>query len=105
MKTTRSAFLLILLVSSGAATGCDRHTQSWVGEVTTISPRLCVGRSEAAGTCFIVRDSQTLKKVHIGECVRVRFTPPQDGVGPSSLKAIKPVDPEWHLADCSTHLR
>lgn len=102
MKTTRSALVLMLLLSGGVVTACDRHTQSWVGEVTTTSPRLCVGRSGAAGTCFIVPDSRTVKKMHIGECVTVKFTTPKDGAGPSSLMAIKPADAKSHRADCPT---
>jgi hypothetical protein len=81
MRRGKLALALVGLTTGGIVAGCVAYRDSWVGEVMTLSPRLCVGRHNAAGTCFIAKSPQILTTLHIGECVEVSFTPSQDVAG------------------------
>jgi hypothetical protein len=100
MKRAGLAMALVGLATGGIIAGCGADSNSRVGQVTTLSPRLCVGRHAATGTCFVAKSPQILTTLHIGECVEVTFTPPQDGAGPSLLETIKSVEAKRHSDDC-----
>lgn len=100
MRRARLTLVLVGLTAGGIVAGCVAHRDSWVGEVTTLSPRLCVGRHDATGACFIARSPQILTTLHIGECVEVSFTSSQDVAEPSRLKTIKPAWARLHPDDC-----
>jgi hypothetical protein len=72
---------LVLLAATavvGCSSGSSDHT--FVGLVTTVTPRLCLGAPQAAGDCFIASASQ-VTELRVGKCVRVKYTP-LSGVGP-----------------------
>ena len=84
--------LLVLLACSSPP------SQTWTGQVTTLAPRLCVGRAEAAGDCFIANSSQ-LTGLRIGSCVTVTFTRTSD-IGPADLQWVDVVPPDKDRSDC-----
>jgi hypothetical protein len=91
--------LLLLLVFG--VVGCGAGPD-WVGQVSFLSPRLCVARHAAMGDCFEGESASTLASLRIGECVKVTFTRiTRDG--PLHLDTIAPVDASAHPGDCLTH--
>lgn len=60
--------LAVSLVLIGGCSGGDRFT----GVVTTTSPRLCLGRPDASGDCFVV-DAKLLSALKMNECVTVTY--------------------------------
>jgi len=58
-----ASFILLSGCSSG-----DRFT----GVVTTTNPRLCLGRPEASGDCFVA-DAKFLDGLRMDDCVTVTY--------------------------------
>jgi hypothetical protein len=93
----RPLLLLVAVAATACSSGTSQHT--FVGVVTTTTPRLCVGRPAASGDCFLASEPQ-LRQLRLGECVSIRYKP-LAGSGPRgraiSVGEAKPA-PSWcHL--------
>lgn len=64
----------VLLIVAVSVTACGTtSTTTWYGTVTTLQPRLCVGRPAAMGDCFTGETPSMLAWLRVGQCVRVTF--------------------------------
>ncbi len=94
---------VVLLLVSGVTTGCGASGDGWYGAITTLHPRLCVGRHEASGDCFEGASPSTMSSLRLGECVRVTFrSSATPGESHDRLLTIKPVKASDHQTDCPT---
>jgi hypothetical protein len=63
-----------LLTAAAAVVSCSSalpgHT--FVGVVTTTSPRLCLGGPHASGDCFVATASQ-LAAQRVGQCLKITY--------------------------------
>jgi hypothetical protein len=87
--------LLLMPVAGACGTSGSR---TWVGSVTTLSPRLCVGRHAATGDCFVASPT-LLSGVRAGDCVEVTFKPAKGG-NAATLQRVRHVDAKDHHQDC-----
>jgi len=78
MRTLRLP-LVAALVS--ASIGCTPPTPTFTGTVTTLGPRLCLGRPQATGDCFDVPAS-LLTGRRIGDCLTVEYVENPSVPGP-----------------------
>jgi hypothetical protein len=91
--------LAIGLLALLALVACSSPpSQTWTGQVTTLTPRLCVGRADAAGDCFVTSSALPVE-LRIGSCVTVTFTRRSDA-GPANLQRIAIVPPDQDRSDC-----
>lgn len=93
----------LALAVTAATAGCSgSSTQDWYGQVTTLTPRLCVGRHAATGDCFTGGPTDQTAKVKVGDCVHVVFKPRAKNAppGPLQLVSIKSATASDHRDDC-----
>lgn len=84
---------LLLSACGGAA------PHSWVRAVTTLTPRLCVGRYAATGECFTGGPPSQVASLRIGECVEVTFIPNSNDT-PWRLRSIRRYPASQDRKDC-----
>ena len=86
-----------VLLASCAHSG----TTTWYGQVTTVHPRLCVGRHAALGDCFVGGPAAQIRTLRVGECVKVVFRPATDPQTESPhLTSITRAAGSKHRTDC-----
>lgn len=81
--TKLKALRQVAVVAAAAAlVSCSSAspTHTFVGIVTTTSPRLCLGDPHASGDCFVATTSQ-LATQRVGQCLKITYVP-LSGVGP-----------------------
>lgn len=76
-------WLLLIMVSH----------ESMSGEISSVTPRLCVARHAAMGDCFVPRPGVDVSALRVGECINVRYVS-GNGDGPSQLYSLAEIDPE-----------
>jgi hypothetical protein len=100
---SRISAVAVLLVSAALLSGCA-SPEPFVGTVMTLSPNLCVGRHAATGDCFTDVDASSLSRLHLGDCVKVEFTPSSNS-GPKHVKTIALVPATSYPDDCPPDAR
>lgn len=66
---------MLLTLATVLIAGCAHQaSHTFLGVVTTMSPRLCLGRQAATGDCFVASGEITSRLV-IGQCVEVTYRP------------------------------
>jgi len=81
-----------LAACSGTATG------TYVGPVTEVGNRVCIGGANAAGECF--SSDHLTRDLHVNDCVQVTYDGGSQQRGPFTAMKIKKVVATAHRRDC-----
>lgn len=83
---------VVLLTAAAALVSCSPASpgHTFVGVVTTTSPRLCLAGPRASGDCFVATASQVAPR-RVGQCLKITYVP-FSGIGPRGrVASISPV--------------
>lgn len=72
MTRVRAANLAALLCLAFLSGACSAGDAQFTGVVTTVAPRVCLGRPDASGDCFLVSNAVP-SGVRVGDCVTVSY--------------------------------